>query len=102
MRPAARARPDVPLTRARDAAVALLDASEDGGARVEDADEPLGAGTGVPLRAVDAVAAHVRAIEDARAKVTAEMETMVLGGLTTLVRPSAPPAFPPTRPHALT
>ncbi|KAJ6558556.1 Golgi transport complex subunit 5-domain-containing protein [Mycena vulgaris] len=38
----------------------------------------------VPLRSVNAVAAHVPFIEDARTKVTSEMENMVMTGLTTL------------------
>lgn len=66
--------------------MALLDASEDGDPRTEDGEEGLSGSTGVPLRSVDAIAAHVPAIEDARAKVTGEMETMVLNGLTHLVR----------------
>lgn len=41
--------------------------------------------TYIPLRSVNAVAAHVPFIEDARTKVTAEMQAMVLTGLTTLV-----------------
>lgn len=41
---------------------------------------------GIPLRSIKAVAAHVPFIEDARAKVTNEMESMVLTGLTSLVR----------------
>lgn len=65
--------------------MALLDASEDDNARADDADDALSAGAGVPLRSVDAIAAHVPAIEDAREKVTGEMETMVLNGLTNLV-----------------
>ncbi|KAG6920111.1 hypothetical protein DXG01_010179 [Tephrocybe rancida] len=39
---------------------------------------------GVPLRSITAVAAHVHFIEEARTKVTDEMESMVLIGLTTL------------------
>ncbi|KAG6813690.1 hypothetical protein H0H92_008538 [Tricholoma furcatifolium] len=39
---------------------------------------------GVPLRSITAVAAHVRFIEESRTKITTEMETMVLTGLTTL------------------
>ncbi|KAG6891762.1 hypothetical protein C0992_006183 [Termitomyces sp. T32_za158] len=37
-----------------------------------------------PLRSITAVAAHVRFIEEARTKITHEMESMVLTGLTTL------------------
>ncbi|KAG5637228.1 hypothetical protein H0H81_005350 [Sphagnurus paluster] len=37
-----------------------------------------------PLRSINAVAAHIPSIEEARAKVTNEMESMVLTGLTTL------------------
>lgn len=44
--------------------------------------------TYIPLRSVNAVAAHIPFIEDAREKVTAEMQAMVLTGLSTLVRPS--------------
>ena len=39
----------------------------------------------VPLRAIRAVTAHIPAIDDAREKITREMETMVLNGLATLV-----------------
>jgi hypothetical protein len=39
----------------------------------------------IPLRSINVVATHVPFIEDARAKVTAEMESMVLTGLSTLV-----------------
>lgn len=39
----------------------------------------------IPLRSINAVAGHIEFIEDARAKVTSEMENMVLTGLTTLV-----------------
>ncbi|KAJ6603113.1 Golgi transport complex subunit 5-domain-containing protein [Mycena sp. CBHHK59/15] len=38
----------------------------------------------IPLRSIHAVASHVPFIEDARTKVTSEMENMVLTGLTTL------------------
>ncbi|KAJ7668407.1 Golgi transport complex subunit 5-domain-containing protein [Mycena polygramma] len=41
-------------------------------------------GAGIPLRSINAVAAHVPFIEDARTKVTSEMENMVMTGLTTL------------------
>ncbi|KAJ7755714.1 Golgi transport complex subunit 5-domain-containing protein [Mycena maculata] len=41
-------------------------------------------GARIPLRSINAVAAHVPFIEDARTKVTSEMENMVLTGLTTL------------------
>ncbi|KAJ7594725.1 Golgi transport complex subunit 5-domain-containing protein [Mycena floridula] len=41
-------------------------------------------GTTIPLRSITAVAAHVSFIEDARSKVTSEMESMVLNGLMTL------------------
>lgn len=40
----------------------------------------------IPLRALNAVSAHVPFIEDARVRVTTEMENMVLTGLSTLVR----------------
>ncbi|KAJ7287365.1 Golgi transport complex subunit 5-domain-containing protein [Mycena rebaudengoi] len=45
---------------------------------------PENSGSGIPLRAINAVASHVPFIEDARTKVTNEMENMVLTGLTTL------------------
>ncbi|KAF8170221.1 Golgi transport complex subunit 5-domain-containing protein [Mycena galopus ATCC 62051] len=41
-------------------------------------------GSGISLRSIDAVAAHVPFIEDARTRVTSEMENMVLMGLSTL------------------
>ncbi|KAJ6497874.1 Golgi transport complex subunit 5-domain-containing protein [Mycena sanguinolenta] len=50
----------------------------DGAANLEES------GAGIPLRSINAVAAHVPFIEDARTKVTTEMENMVLMGLTTL------------------
>ncbi|KAH7924634.1 hypothetical protein BV22DRAFT_1090567 [Leucogyrophana mollusca] len=40
--------------------------------------------TNIPLSSVNAVAAHIPFIDDSRAKVTGEMESMVLSGLTTL------------------
>lgn len=40
----------------------------------------------IPLRSINVVAARVPFIEDARTKVTTEMESMVLTGLNTLVR----------------
>jgi conserved oligomeric Golgi complex subunit 5 len=40
----------------------------------------------IPLRSLNAVSAHVPFIEDARVRVTTEMENMVLTGLSTLVR----------------
>lgn len=40
----------------------------------------------IPLRSIRAVTGHIPAIESARTKITAEMETMVLTGLATLVR----------------
>ncbi|KAJ7502790.1 Golgi transport complex subunit 5-domain-containing protein [Mycena galericulata] len=52
--------------------------SADGMAKSEEA------GAGIPLRSINAVAAHVPFIEDARIMVTSEMENMVLTGLTTL------------------
>lgn len=39
----------------------------------------------VPLRSIRAVTDHVPAIENARNKITSEMESMVLGGLASLV-----------------
>ncbi|KAJ7675112.1 Golgi transport complex subunit 5-domain-containing protein [Mycena rosella] len=50
-------------------------------AHVTTSEEP---GVGVPLRSINAVAAHVPFIEDARTRVTSEMENMVMTGLTTL------------------
>ena len=44
----------------------------------------------IPLRFINAVAEHVPLVEEARTNVTAEMQTMVLTGLSTLV--SQPPA----------
>ncbi|KAF7966680.1 hypothetical protein HWV62_37514 [Athelia sp. TMB] len=41
----------------------------------------------VPLRSVNAIAAHIPFIEDAREKITAEMQAMVMTGLATLNRP---------------
>jgi hypothetical protein len=55
---------------------------------------PENSGSGIPLRAINAVASHVPFIEDARTKVTNEMENMVLTGLTTLVCQTAPLAGP--------
>jgi hypothetical protein len=39
----------------------------------------------VPLRSVKAVAAHIPVIEEAQFKVTHEMESMIITGLSTLV-----------------
>ena len=39
----------------------------------------------IPLRSIRAVASHIPAIDVARAKITEEMESMVLTGLATLV-----------------
>jgi hypothetical protein len=39
------------------------------------------AGKHIPLRSINAVAAHVPSIESARSKITSEMESMVLEGL---------------------
>ncbi|KAF8891707.1 Golgi transport complex subunit 5-domain-containing protein [Infundibulicybe gibba] len=47
-------------------------------------DDPDNAAGAIPLRSVNAVAAHVSFVEDARAKVTAEMQMMVISGLSTL------------------
>jgi len=77
--------------------VALLDAPTDIPASgyldekqsVTESPEPeeyLDASIGIPLRSINVVAAHVPFIEEARTKVTTEMESMVLTGLTTLVR----------------
>jgi conserved oligomeric Golgi complex subunit 5 len=44
--------------------------------------------TYIPLRSITAIAAHIPFIEDAREKVTGEMQAMVLTGLSTLVRSS--------------
>lgn len=48
----------------------------------------------ISLRSINAVAAHIPFIEEARAKVASEMENMVLTGLTTLVRPFKFSCFP--------
>jgi hypothetical protein len=40
----------------------------------------------IPLRSIRAVARHIPAIDAAHAKITEEMESMVLTGLATLVR----------------
>lgn len=55
-------------------------------------DDAENSSVGIPLRSIEAVAAHVPFIEAARAKVMSEMENMVLTGLTTLVR-SSPDSF---------
>ncbi|KAF8054168.1 Golgi transport complex subunit 5-domain-containing protein [Lyophyllum atratum] len=47
-------------------------------------DDTANAERGVPLRSINAVAAHVPFIEEARTRVTNEMENMVLTGLTSL------------------
>jgi hypothetical protein len=52
----------------------------------EEHDEYSDADIVIPLRAINVVAAHVHYIENARAKVTTEMESMVITGLDTLVR----------------
>jgi hypothetical protein len=46
--------------------------------------------TYIPLRSITAIAAHIPFIEDAREKVTGEMQAMVLTGLSTLVRSPIP------------
>lgn len=51
-----------------------------------DADSDPSQASYVPLRSVNAVAAHIPFIEDARERVTAEMQAMVMTGLATLVR----------------
>lgn len=68
---------DGPGSDTSDPAVIPIDAHEKPG------DDPNA--TYIPLRSVNAVAAHVTFIEDAREKVTGEMHAMVLTGLTTLV-----------------
>ena len=52
----------------------------------QEQDEYLDTNIGIPLRSINVVTRHVPFIEDARTKVTTEMESMVLNGLTTLVR----------------
>ncbi|KAG5646264.1 hypothetical protein DXG03_003860 [Asterophora parasitica] len=71
--------------------VALLDgpgaakpAAAHGRARGPASEEAVTDEQGVPLRSINAVGAHVSFIEEARAKVTNEMEGMVLTGLTSL------------------
>lgn len=44
-------------------------------------DDVPSVGRHIPLRSIDAVAAHIPFIESARSKVTTEMESMVLEGL---------------------
>jgi hypothetical protein len=44
-------------------------------------DAVLSVGRHIPLRSINAVAAHIPFIESARSTVTAEMESMVLEGL---------------------
>jgi conserved oligomeric Golgi complex subunit 5 len=68
--------------------VALLDDSNNaslGNASEEDVpnNSPRSA---ISLKSLDFVAKHLPFVEDARTKVTEEMESMVLTGLTTLVR----------------
>jgi hypothetical protein len=75
-------------------AVALLDgpkeprSSEQNGIvdGVQTHDSHSDATISIPLRSINVVATHVPFIEDAQAKVTAEMESMVLTGLSTLSR----------------
>jgi hypothetical protein len=59
-------------------------------------DEGTGVTSGISLRSVTAVAAHVPFIEDARAEVTNEMEIMIMAGLATLVSCSASLLFIPS------
>lgn len=61
------------------------DTPRNGHADLEGMSNPEESGARIPLRSINAVAAHVPFIEDARTKVTSEMENMVLTGLTTLV-----------------
>ncbi|KAJ6593688.1 Golgi transport complex subunit 5-domain-containing protein [Mycena capillaripes] len=60
------------------------DTAKNGHADLEGMSNPEESGARIPLRSINAVAAHVPFIEDARTKVTSEMENMVLTGLTTL------------------
>jgi hypothetical protein len=65
--------------------VALLDASEDESvATVEDVPGTLTTTATIPLRSINAISDHIPFIENSRAKVTTEMEAMVLTGLTDL------------------
>jgi hypothetical protein len=80
----------IPITTASATATQTLEnsqiqADQEGVSKIQSVSSD-NATTGIPLRSVHAVAAHVPFIEDARTKVTSEMENMVLTGLTTLVR----------------
>jgi len=57
-------------------------------AKLSDSDTGNIGGHTISLRSVNAVVAHVPFIEEARTKVTNEMEIMVMTGLATLVRPT--------------
>jgi conserved oligomeric Golgi complex subunit 5 len=65
--------------------VALLDVDQHETGQDEETQSPSGVFVTIPLRSIDAVTAHVAFIEEAQAKVTAEMESMILTGLHTLV-----------------
>ncbi|KAI0250167.1 Golgi transport complex subunit 5-domain-containing protein [Lactifluus subvellereus] len=64
----------------------LLDFSPDSPAAVSEvlppADSEPSTSRHIPLRSIDAVAVHIPSIDSARSKVTAEMESMILDGLT--------------------
>jgi hypothetical protein len=68
--------------------VALLDGPKkepNGDVETPDPAEVDSDSTIITLRSINAVTAHVPFIEDAQAKITAEMESMILTGLDTLV-----------------
>jgi conserved oligomeric Golgi complex subunit 5 len=72
--------------------VALLDSpinqnlSQEGRSHAETSSFDGNTSVTVSLRSINAVAAHVQFIEEARTTVTNEMENMVMTGLATLVR----------------
>lgn len=71
---------------------ALLDPSADGS--VVDPDNTGPTSNVIPLTSINAVAAHLPHIDAARSRITADMESMVINGLATLVSLSqirAPP-----------
>lgn len=64
---------------------AILDASEASGTDTS-ADSGQQSGEHVLLSSIRAVAAHLSFVDAARARVTSDMEAMVITGLATLVR----------------
>ena len=63
--------------------MALLDSSGEKDPNKDDENESQE--TSIPLHSINAVSAYIPAIHSARAKVTNEMESMVLSGLSSLV-----------------